>query len=59
LNNCDLQDDDGLNLVRAMNSNIKKLYLNKNRLTKNFAIPFADVLEYSDLKLREIGLKWN
>ena len=59
LNNCDLEDDDGINLVKSMNSNMRKLYLNKNRLTKNFAIQFADIIDYSDIKLREIGLKWN
>jgi len=42
-----------------MNVNMRKLYLNKNRLTKNFAIPFADNMEFSDIKLREVGLKWN
>ena len=38
---------------------MNKLYLNQNCLTKLFAIKCAEVIGYSDMKLKEIGLKWN
>ena len=59
LNHCDLQDEDGINLFKSLNPNMKKLYLNKNNLTKKFAFELAEIFDYSDNKLTEIGLKWN
>ena len=38
---------------------MKKLYLNSNHLTKLAAIKLAEMIEFPDIKLREIGLKWN
>ena len=59
LNNCQLQDEDGINIIDSIKGNMRKLYLNQNCLTKLFAIKCGEILGYSDTKLREIGLKWN
>jgi len=59
LNRCDLEDDDGVSIANALPPNMIKLYLNNNNLTKLTAIKLAEMIEYPDIKLREIGLKWN
>ena len=35
------------------------LYMNKNHFTTKTALQLAKILEYDDLNLKEIGLKWN
>ena len=59
LNNCDLYDDDAINILKYMNPTLKKLFMNKNQLTKKFAVQFADTLDSLQTKLEEVGLKWN
>ena len=63
LNRCELQDEDAIELVRAIflssNIKIKKIYLNNNSLTKLTALQIAEVLREGNTKIKEIGLKWN
>ena len=35
------------------------MYLNNNSLTKVSALHIAEFIDYSDIKLKELGLKWN
>ena len=59
LNKCDLEDADGVAIANALTPNMRKLYMNNNRFTKVAAIVLAEMIEFPDIKLKELGLKWN
>ena len=59
LNKCDLEDADGVMIANALTPNMRKLYMNNNHFTKVTAIKLAEMIEFPDIKLKELGLKWN
>ena len=63
LNNCQISDIDACKILDTIlnlgNKRIKKLYMNDNKLSNVTALKVAKVIGDQNLKIKEIGLKWN
>lgn len=63
LNNCKISDYDACKILDTIlnigNKRIKKLYINDNQLTNKTALKVAKAIADPNIKLKELGLKWN
>jgi len=63
LNNCQITDIDACKIFDTIlnlgNKKIRKLYMNDNQLSNVTALKVAKVIADQNLKIKEIGLKWN